>query len=295
MFVGHIQNNNYQADYTAQHQKLHSFAKKQGFILKCARIDKNLETTSAKILLILTSVFSKSELCSQLGINWTPVGKYRKIFNSRDRQKAKISVCLSVYKTKLKYLKECIESVFSQNFTDSDNSSLKKAHRAQHYLHFLKKFCNPARGEAMKTYYIVSGGFDPIHEGHISMIKASAAASDGVILLLNSDAWLCRKKGTNFLSFNTRKIICENLKGVLEVISFNDDDNSASDGIIKARQKYPNDKLVFANGGDRTKENIPENEVCLANNVELKFGIGGGNKANASSKILKEYVKKVTK
>ncbi len=83
----------------------------------------------------------------------------------------------------------------------------------------------------MKTYYIVSGGFDPIHEGHIEMIKAGAAASDGVILLLNSDAWLCRKKGKNFMNYNTRRVICENLKGVIDVLAFNDDDNSASDGI----------------------------------------------------------------
>lgn len=145
----------------------------------------------------------------------------------------------------------------------------------------------------MNTYYIVSGGFDPIHEGHIAMIKASAEESDGVILLLNSDAWLCRKKGTNFMNFNTRRIICENLKGVMDVIAFNDDDNSASDGIAKARSKYPNACLVFANGGDRTKDNIPESATCAAYNVELKFGVGGENKANASSKILNDYVKKV--
>lgn len=145
----------------------------------------------------------------------------------------------------------------------------------------------------MKTYYIVSGGFDPIHEGHISMIKASADASDGVILLLNSDEWLIRKKGANFMNFKTRKIICENLKGVVEVIAFDDSDNSASDGIYKARQKYPLDRLVFANGGDRTRSNIPEEPMCSNCQVELKFGVGGEDKANASSKILKEYVEKI--
>lgn len=145
----------------------------------------------------------------------------------------------------------------------------------------------------MNTYYIVSGGFDPIHEGHIAMIKASAEASDGVILLLNSDEWLIRKKGANFMNFMTRKIICENLKGIIDVIAFDDLDNSASDGIAKARKKYPSDKLVFANGGDRTKENIPEEPICHKFNVELKFGVGGENKANASSKILKDYISKL--
>jgi len=91
----------------------------------------------------------------------------------------------------------------------------------------------------MAKYYIVSGGFDPIHEGHIAMIKAGALVSDGVILLLNSDEWLKRKKGTNFMNFKTRKIICENLKGVIDVLAFDDADNSASDGIRLVRIKYP--------------------------------------------------------
>ena len=96
----------------------------------------------------------------------------------------------------------------------------------------------------MTKYYIVSGGFDPIHEGHIEMIKASAAKSDGVILLLNSDEWLCRKKGKNFMNYNTRRVICENLKGVVDVLSFDDTDNSASDGIKRARAKS---KTIFQN------------------------------------------------
>ncbi len=143
----------------------------------------------------------------------------------------------------------------------------------------------------MKTYYIVSGGFDPIHEGHIEMIKAAAKQSDGVILLLNSDEWLCRKKGKNFMSFKTRYAVCENMKNVIDVLSFDDSDNSASDGIKKAREKYPNDRLVFANGGDRTKENIPECAVCNECNVELAFGVGGENKANSSSWILADWKK----
>lgn len=144
----------------------------------------------------------------------------------------------------------------------------------------------------MKTYYIVSGGFDPIHEGHIKMIEASAAASDGVIVLANSDAWLIRKKGKNFYKFQTRKIILEHIKGVIDVLEFDDSDGSASDGILKARQKYKDARLVFANGGDRGKDNIAEEEMCKKCNVELAFGIGGDFKANSSSWILKEWEKK---
>ena len=90
----------------------------------------------------------------------------------------------------------------------------------------------------MATYYIVSGGFDPLHEGHIDMIKSSAQASDGVIVLANSDNWLCRKKGKNFHSITTRRAILENLKGVIDVLEFDDTDNSASDGIRKRCSRF---------------------------------------------------------
>lgn len=144
----------------------------------------------------------------------------------------------------------------------------------------------------MTKYYIVSGGFDPIHEGHVEMIKQSAASSDGVIVLVNSDAWLCRKKGKNFQNITTRKAIVENMKGVIDVFEFNDDDNSACDGLRKARAKYPQAALAFANGGDRGKDNIPEGPVCQELNIELIFGVGGNNKANSSSWILANWNKK---
>lgn len=150
------------------------------------------------------------------------------------------------------------------------------------------KWLDYQRGE-MKTYYIVSGGFDPLHEGHIEMIKEASKKSDGVILLLNSDAWLQRKKGKNFMSFETRLAVCSYLKNVVDVLGFDDSDNSASDGIRKVRAKYPEDTLVFANGGDRTKENIPEIQTAKECHVLLEFGVGGTHKANSSSWILNEW------
>lgn len=141
----------------------------------------------------------------------------------------------------------------------------------------------------MAKYYIVSGGFDPIHEGHIAMIAESARQSDGVIVLANSDEWLCRKKGKNFYTFDTRCIILQNIKGVIDVIAFDDSDNSACDGIRKARQKCPDAELFFANGGDRTKDNIPETSVCNECGVTVVFGVGGENKANSSSWILNKW------
>ena len=145
--------------------------------------------------------------------------------------------------------------------------------------------------EDKKTYYIVSGGFDPIHEGHIAMIADAAAVCDGVIILVNSDAWLCRKKGKNFYSIKTRKVILENIKGVIDVLEFDDSDGSACAGILSVKQKYPNAHLVFANGGDRGKDNILEAKVCEKYGIDLAFGVGGDYKANSSSWILDEWEK----
>lgn len=146
--------------------------------------------------------------------------------------------------------------------------------------------------ENKKTFSIVSGGFDPVHEGHVALFKAAAKLGDGIIILLNSDDWLCRKKGKNFQSFFTRKTVCENFKDVIEVLSFNDSDNTASDGIEKVRVKYPDARLIFANGGDRGKDNVPEAEACRKNNVEMVFGVGGESKANSSSWILNDWSRK---
>lgn len=91
------------------------------------------------------------------------------------------------------------------------------------------------------------------------------------------------------MNFKTRLAVCENLKGVIDAFGFDDADNSASDGIRKARAKYPDDELVFANGGDRTKDNIPETAAARECQVRLEFGVGGENKANSSSWILKDW------
>lgn len=145
-----------------------------------------------------------------------------------------------------------------------------------------------------KKYYIISGGFDPIHEGHIAMIADARNGSDGVIVLLNSKEWLCRKKGKNFMETLTRKTILENIQGVIDVIEFDDADNSACDGLRKARKKYKNDNLIFANGGDRGKDNIPETHCCKDLDIELKFGVGGNNKMNSSSGLLRMQKNKIS-
>ena len=134
---------------------------------------------------------------------------------------------------------------------------------------------------------IISGGFDPIHSGHIAYLDAAAKLGDKLIVALNSDNWLINKKGKYFMPFDERKKIIENIKKVDFVIDFEDDNNgSAINALIKVKKMYPNDDIIFANGGDRNKENIPEMSV---EGIEFKFSVGGDDKKNSSSWILKEW------
>ncbi len=134
---------------------------------------------------------------------------------------------------------------------------------------------------------VVSGGFDPVHSGHISYINSAANYGDKLIVALNSDAWLIKKKGKFFLPFEERKEILENLKNVDEVISFKDDDSGSVINALKSiSSSYPNEQIIFCNGGDRTKKNIPEMSLT---NIKFQFGVGGNNKLNSSSTILKKW------
>ena len=134
---------------------------------------------------------------------------------------------------------------------------------------------------------VVSGGFDPIHSGHISYFKSAKELGEKLIVALNSDAWLIKKKEKFFMPFEERKIIIENLSMVDEVIDFDDDEfGSASQALIKIKSLYPNDEIIFCNGGDRTKDNIPEMQI---EDILFEFGVGGEDKKNSSSWILKDY------
>ena len=134
---------------------------------------------------------------------------------------------------------------------------------------------------------IVSGGFDPIHSGHISYLKSAKKLGDKLIVALNSDAWLQQKKDKFFMPFNERKIIIENLYFVDDVIGFEDDEfGSAINALESIKNLYPSSEIIFANGGDRNKDNIPEMAVS---GIEFLFGVGGDNKRNSSSWILKKW------
>ena len=134
---------------------------------------------------------------------------------------------------------------------------------------------------------IVSGGFDPIHSGHIAYFKAARKHGEKLVVALNSDKWLTNKKGKFFMPFNERKLIIENLSPVDSVIDFEDDDKgSAINALIKVKQLYPDDEIIFANGGDRNQGNIPEMSI---DGVEFLFSVGGDDKKNSSSWILKKW------
>jgi cytidyltransferase-like protein len=140
----------------------------------------------------------------------------------------------------------------------------------------------------MKILVLITGGFDPLHSGHIAYIQAAKKLGDTLVVGINSDAWLTRKKGSAFMPFDERMNIVKNIRDVDFVLEFNDDDGSAKSAIKLARQTWPDHKIIFANGGDRTDTNIPEMDSGV-DNVEFAFGIGGANKINSSSWILQEW------
>ena len=135
---------------------------------------------------------------------------------------------------------------------------------------------------------LVTGGFDPLHSGHINYFKSAKTLGDMLIVGLNSDEWLERKKGRAFMPWNERLCIINNLSMVDEVYTFDDEDGSAKAFIKQVRAHYPDAELIFANGGDRTAANIPEMDVVDAN-LSFEFAVGGEDKKNSSSWILEEW------
>ena len=126
---------------------------------------------------------------------------------------------------------------------------------------------------------MVSGGFDPIHVGHVQMIIESAREYGEVIVAVNSDDWLLRKKGYVFMPWEERAEIAAAIQGVTRVVPFDDSDGTACDALYTYVPTY------FANGGDRTTENTPEQKVCKELGIQMLWNVGG-KKVQSSSELV---------
>lgn len=142
--------------------------------------------------------------------------------------------------------------------------------------------------ETKKTYdgyeqssVVVSGGFDPIHVGHVQMILDAAKGGKEVIVVANSDEWLMRKKGYVFMSFEERAEILSAIRGVVHVSHVDDSDGSVCEAL---RRLCPD---FFANGGDRKSDNVPEVKVCNELGIYMLWNVGGGKVQSSSELVAK--------
>lgn len=138
---------------------------------------------------------------------------------------------------------------------------------------------------------LVTGGFDPMHSGHVSYLDAARRLGDFLVVGLNSDEWLARKKGQAFMGIEERRAVIGAIKHVDYVLdSYDDSDGSSSDAIKRVRHLWPDSEIIFANGGDRGRDNTPEQVTAAGmGNVTFHYGVGGTDKANSSSWLLQEW------
>lgn len=135
----------------------------------------------------------------------------------------------------------------------------------------------------MSDIIALSGGFDPLHAGHLHMIKDAAEYGE-VVILLNSDDWLNRKKGYAFMGWAERAYILRSITGVSDVLPVDDYNDNVVEGLKRLRPKF------FGNGGDRLKDNTPELDYCYSHNITPVFGLGGG-KVQSSSELVERSQK----
>ena len=136
--------------------------------------------------------------------------------------------------------------------------------------------------EQVKRVAMVSGGFDPLHVGHLDMI-IGAAAYGRVVVALNSDAWLTRKKGHPFMEWEDRARILNHIREVSEVVPVDDADGTVCEALRRVRPDY------FCNGGDRTIPHPAEEAVCRELGIAQAFNVGGG-KIRSSSDLVRAAI-----
>lgn len=135
----------------------------------------------------------------------------------------------------------------------------------------------------------VSGGMDPIHIGHVRYIQSARKLGDKLIVILNNDNWLKKKKGRVFMNQDERKEIIEAVKGVDEVILTGHKPNPKDMSVSKELMKIKPD--IFANGGDRIVANTSEGSTCKTIRCKMVFKVGRGGKVQSSSWLLGKYAK----
>ncbi len=135
---------------------------------------------------------------------------------------------------------------------------------------------------------ILSGFFNPLHGGHLDMIEEAAQLADKMIVIVNNDIQQKLKKGKLILDERNRLRLISALKYVDDAVLAIDQDPPVSETIRLIAKEHPNDKIIFANGGDRSSPGlVPETDVCKEFNIEMIYGIGGTNKADSSTRINK--------
>lgn len=146
----------------------------------------------------------------------------------------------------------------------------------------------PQQADPGLKIVIASGGFDPIHQGHVRYFRAARELGNKLIVGINSDEWLVRKKGKAFMPWFDRAYIVQHIVFVNHVAKFDDSDGSAKHLIQLVRQMYPKNLLIFANGGDVTEENCREKDVDDPR-IIFEYGVGGSDKVSSSSDLLKKW------
>jgi len=132
---------------------------------------------------------------------------------------------------------------------------------------------------------VATGGFDPLHSGHVEYLREAKKLGDLLIVGLNSDDWLARKKGQSFMPLEERRAVVGALKDVDATMTFDDSDGTAIKLLEELKRSYSYATIIFVNGGDRTNDNIPEK---IVKDVDFVFDVGGG-KSNSSSWILNRW------
>lgn len=151
----------------------------------------------------------------------------------------------------------------------------------------------PKKSKKQKKIVMVSGGFDPVHVGHLDMLKEAKELGDELVVILNNDNWLKLKKGHAFMNEEDRKEILESFKFVDRVVITSHEPNTKDISVCRELELLK--PHIFANGGDRKEDNIPEYEICKRLGIEMVFNIGKKGKIRSSSELVKQAKEKIKK